>query len=44
MWRRLMRRTFAPGRPPLFMEQWGLALATAIMVLAGIGWLTGLLR
>jgi len=26
------------------MEQWGLALATAIVVLASIGWLTGLLR
>jgi hypothetical protein len=36
MWRRLMRRTFAPRRPPLFMEQWALALATAVLLGLGI--------
>jgi hypothetical protein len=34
MWRRLRRRTFAPNRPALFPEQYGLALLTA-MVIAG---------
>jgi len=37
MWRRLMRRTFAPRRPPLYMEQWALALVTAA-VLGGSIW------
>jgi hypothetical protein len=36
MWRRLMRRTFAPRRPPLYMEQWALALVTAALLLGGI--------
>jgi hypothetical protein len=36
MWRRLRRRTLAPRRPVLFPEQYALALATAIVVLAGI--------
>jgi hypothetical protein len=36
MWRRLRRRTFAPRRPAVFPEQWGLALATAIAVVAGL--------
>jgi hypothetical protein len=37
MWRRLRRRTMAPRRPVLFLEQYALALATAIVLVAGIG-------
>ena len=37
MWRRLRRRTTAPRRPLLFVEQYALALATAIALLAGLG-------
>ncbi len=37
MWRRLRRRTMAPRRPALFTEQYALALATALVLLAGIG-------
>ena len=37
MWRRLRRRTMAPRRPVLFMEQYALALATVIVLVAGIG-------
>lgn len=36
MWRRLMRKTFAPRRPLLFMEQWALALVTAALLLGGV--------
>jgi hypothetical protein len=36
MWRRLRRRTFAPRRPAIFLEQSGLALVTAIAILGGI--------
>jgi hypothetical protein len=37
MWRRLSRRTLAPRRPVLFMEQWGLALLTVAALVVGIG-------
>ena len=36
MWRRLRRRTFAPRRPAIFREQWGLALVTAIAIVGGV--------
>jgi hypothetical protein len=36
MWRRLMRRTFAPRRPPLYMEQWPLALVTVVLLVVGV--------
>jgi hypothetical protein len=36
MWRRLRRRTFAPRRPAIFPEQWGLALVTAMAILGGL--------
>jgi hypothetical protein len=36
MWRRLRRRTFAPMRPVLFPDQWGLALVTALAIVGGI--------
>ena len=36
MWRRLMRKSMAPRRPLLFLEQWPLALVTAILLVAGV--------
>jgi hypothetical protein len=36
MWRRLRRKTFAPRRPAVFPEQWGLVLVTALAVGGGI--------
>ena len=36
MWRRVRRRTMAPRRPALFPGQYGLALVTAILLLAGV--------
>ncbi|HEY2637953.1 MAG TPA: hypothetical protein VGI54_11220 [Solirubrobacteraceae bacterium] len=36
IWRRLRRRTFAPRRPVLFPEQYGLALFTAAALVIGI--------
>jgi hypothetical protein len=36
MWRRLKRRTFAPSRPALFPDQIGLALVTAVVIVASI--------
>ena len=44
MWRRLMRRTFAPRRPPLFMEQWAPALVTAVLIAGGVALVVALLR
>jgi hypothetical protein len=35
MWRRLRRRTFAPRRPAVLPEQWGLILVTALAVAGG---------
>jgi len=36
MWKRVKRRTFAPRRPAVFPEQWGLVLVTVIALAAGI--------
>ena len=36
MWRRLRRRTMAPGRPALFPDQYALALVTVLVLLASI--------
>jgi hypothetical protein len=36
MWNRLRRRTFAPSRPAVFLEQWGLVLVTAVVVIGGV--------
>jgi hypothetical protein len=36
MWNRLRRRTFAPSRPAVFPEQWGLVLVTAVVVIGGV--------
>jgi hypothetical protein len=35
LWRRLRRRTFAPRRPVVFPEQWGLVLVTLLAVAIG---------
>jgi hypothetical protein len=36
LWRRLRRRTFAPRRPVVFPEQWGLLLVTVLAVALGL--------
>jgi len=36
MWKRLRRRTLAPGRPALYAEQIGLAVITAIAIAGGV--------
>ena len=36
MWRRLRRRTMAPGRPALFPDQYALAIVTGVVLLASI--------
>jgi len=35
MWRRLRRKTMAPGRPTLYPDQVGLALLSLVAVAAG---------
>jgi hypothetical protein len=36
LWRRLRRRTLAPGRPALYPDQLGLALFSLLAIAAGI--------
>jgi hypothetical protein len=36
VWKRFRRKTFAPRRPAVFPEQWGLVLVTAVAVALGI--------
>jgi hypothetical protein len=36
MWKRFRRRSFAPRRPAVFPEQWGLLLVTVLAVLLGL--------
>ena len=36
MWKRLRRRTFAPRRPAVFPDQWGLVLVTVFVLGGGI--------
>jgi len=36
VWKRLRRRTFAPRRPAVFPEQWGIVFVTALVVALGI--------
>ena len=36
MWKRVRRRTFAPRRPAVFPEQWGLVLVTTLAVVGGV--------
>ena len=44
MWKRLRRKTMAPGRPVLFPEQYGLALLTAIVIVGAIALMVVVLR
>jgi len=43
MWKRVRRRTFAPRRPAVFPEQWGLVLVTVIVLGASVALVTYLL-
>jgi hypothetical protein len=36
MWKRLRRRSFAPGRPAVYMEQIGLLVVTLVALGVGI--------
>jgi hypothetical protein len=36
MWKRVRRRTFAPRRPAVSPEQWGLVLVTALVIAGGV--------
>ena len=36
MWKRLRRRSFAPGRPAVYMEQIGLLVVTLVSMGVGI--------
>jgi len=36
MWRRFRRKTFAPRRPAVFPEQYGLVLVTAVAIDAAL--------
>jgi hypothetical protein len=36
MWKRLRRRSFAPGRPAVYMEQIGLLVVTVVAMGVGI--------
>jgi hypothetical protein len=36
MWKRLRRRTLAPGRPLIYPEQLGLLLITLVVIAGGI--------
>jgi hypothetical protein len=36
MWKRYRRKTFAPRRPAVFPEQWGLVLVTFLAVAMGV--------
>ena len=35
MWKRVRRKSFAPRRPAVFPEQWGLILVVALAVALG---------
>ena len=43
MWKRARRRTFAPRRPAVFPEQWGLVLVTALALIGGLALIVVLL-
>jgi hypothetical protein len=36
MWKRLRRRTFAPGRPAVYPDQVGFVVVTVVALAAGI--------
>ncbi len=43
MWKRFRRRSFAPRRPAVFPEQWGLVLVTTLAVVGGLALIVVLL-
>jgi hypothetical protein len=43
MWKRFRRRSFAPRRPAVFPEQWGLVLVTTLAIVGGIALIVALL-
>jgi len=43
MWKRYRRRSFAPRRPAVFPEQWGLILVVALAVALGVLAVAGVL-
>ena len=36
MWKRFRRKSFAPRRPAVFPEQYGLVMVTAVAILLGL--------
>ena len=36
MWKRFRRKSFAPRRPAIFPEQYGLVMVTAVAILLGL--------
>jgi hypothetical protein len=36
MWKRVRRKSFAPRRPAVFPEQWGLILVVGLVIAMGI--------
>lgn len=43
MWKRYRRKSFAPRRPVVFPEQWGLILVTALVIALGVLAVVGVL-
>lgn len=43
MWKRYRRRTFAPRRPAVFPEQWGLIMVTGLVIALGVLAVVGVL-
>jgi hypothetical protein len=43
MWKRSRRRSFAPRRPAVFPEQWGLVLVTVLALVGGLALIVVLL-
>ncbi len=43
MWKRYRRKSFAPRRPAVFPEQWGLILVTALVIALGVLAVVGVL-
>jgi hypothetical protein len=43
MWKRYRSKSFAPRRPAVFPEQWGLILVTALVIALGVLAVVGVL-
>jgi len=43
MWKRYRRRSFAPRRPAVFPEQWGLIMVVALVIALGVLAVAGVL-